>query len=158
LPESQGRMKALATQKFGAWSTGEEARAQIGRGKRRRRLVIVIARARSKTMMRLLKMGGPRRRLIKRLEVRERELADCSRAAQPASSRGARYTYGRQLLPVYRRSQGYCGRWRGFARIATDARGHRNVREIRRMIGQPMTGRNWPMARRILSRGRCREC
>ncbi len=152
---SRDELKALATQKFGAWSTGEAARPQIGAPETTKaRIVIVDRPGAQQTMMRLLQLGVSRATPdYAPLEVMNSELGGLFSSRINLNLREEHgYTYGASSTFVYRRSQGYFGAGGGIRTDATAPAVTEMFKEIRRMIDTPMTAEELALAKDSQSR------
>src|SRR6267378_1955769 len=152
---SREQLKALATQKFGAWSVGEAARPQIGAPETTKaRIVIVDRPGAQQTMMRLLQLGvGRATPDYAPLEVMNSELGGLFSSRINLNLREEHgYTYGASSSFVYRRSQGYFGAGGGIRTDATAPAVTEMFKEIRRMIDTPMTAEELALAKDSQSR------
>jgi len=152
---SRDELKALATQKFGAWSVGEAARPQIGAPETTKaRIVIVDRPGAQQTMMRLLQLGvGRATPDYAPLEVMNSELGGLFSSRINLNLREEHgYTYGASSSFVYRRSQGYFGAGGGIRTDATAPAVTEMFKEIRRMIDSPMTAEELALAKDSQSR------
>jgi len=152
---SRDELKALATQKFGAWSVGEAARPQIGAPETTKaRIVIVDRPGAQQTMMRLLQLGVSRATPdYAPLEVMNSELGGLFSSRINLNLREEHgYTYGASSTFVYRRSQGYFGAGGGIRTDATAPAVTEMFKEIRRMIDSPMTAEELALAKDSQSR------
>jgi zinc protease len=152
---SREQLKALATEKFGAWSVGEAARPQIGAPETTKaRIVIVDRPGAQQTMMRLLQLGvGRATPDYAPLEVMNSELGGLFSSRINLNLREEHgYTYGASSTFVYRRSQGYFGAGGGIRTDATAPAVTEMFKEIRRMIDSPMTAEELALAKDSQSR------
>jgi len=152
---SRDELKALATEKFGGWSTGEAARPQIGAPETTKaRIVIVDRPGAQQTMTRLLQLAvGRATPDYAALEVMNSELGGLFSSRINLNLREEHgFTYGASSQFVYRRSQGYFGVGGGIRTDATAPAVTEMFKEIRRMIDTPMTAEELTLAKDSQSR------
>jgi zinc protease len=152
---SREELKALATDKFGAWSVGEAARPQIGAPETTKARIVIVDRPGSQqTMMRLLQLGvGRATPDFAALEVMNSELGGLFSSRINLNLREVHgYTYGASSSFVYRRSQGYFVVGGGIRTDATAPAVTETLKEIRRMIDTPMTAEELALAKDSQSR------
>jgi zinc protease len=152
---SKDDLKALASEKFGSWKSGEATRPDIGAPEpTKARIVIVDRPGAQQTMARLLQLGvGRATPDYAALEVMNSELGGLFSSRINLNLREEHgYTYGASSSFVYRRSQGYFAVGGGIRTDATAPAVAEIFKEIRRMIDTSMTDAELALAKDSQSR------